>query len=86
MYLPGIKSSVEVEFLVRKDGTTSHVQAKHAPNRQVESAVMQDIESWVIDPPLQNGAHVEEKQKAKIEVSCMAFPSNEQALCTLRAM
>jgi hypothetical protein len=85
MYLPGIKSTIEVEFLVRKDGTTSQVHAKHAPNKQIESAVTQNIESWVIDPSGPNGAHVEEKQKAKIEVSCMAFPSNEEALCTLQA-
>ncbi len=41
---------MEVEFLVRKDGTTSQAGAKHSPNKQVESAVTQNIESWVIDP------------------------------------
>jgi len=76
---------MEVEFLVRKDGTTSQVHAKHAPNKQIESAVTQNIESWVIDPARPNGVHVEEMQKAKIEVSCMAFPSNEEALCTFQA-
>lgn len=85
MYLPAIKATMEVEFLVPKDGTTSQVRAKHSPNKQVESAVTQNIESWVIDPSRPNGAHVEGKQKAKIEVSCMAFPSNEEALCTLQA-
>jgi hypothetical protein len=39
MYLPGIKGTMEVEFLVRKDGTTSQVRAKHSPNKQVEAAV-----------------------------------------------
>jgi len=84
-YLPGIKSTMEVEFLVRKDGTTSQVHAKHSPNKQVESAVTQNIESWVFAPPRSDGAPIEEKQKARIEVSCMAFPSNEEAICTFQA-
>jgi hypothetical protein len=85
MYMSGIKSALEVDFLVRPDGTTDQVTLKHAPNKEIESAVRENIQNWVLNPPRSNSASQSEKQKAKIEVSCMAFPSNEEATCTLQS-
>jgi outer membrane biosynthesis protein TonB len=85
MYMLGIKSTLEVDFRLRPNGTTDQIAVKHAPNKDIESAVREDVQNWVVSPPRSNIAAMGEKRQTKIEVSCMAFPSNEEATCTLQA-
>lgn len=85
MYMPGIKSTLEADFHLRLDGTVDQTTLKHAPNKEIESAVREDIQNWVLNSPRSNAAPIGERRQTKIEVSCMAFPSNEEALCTLQA-
>lgn len=85
MSMPGIKSTLEVRFRVRLDGTVYEITVKHAPNKEIESAVKEDIQNWVLNPPRSNAAFGGEGRQTKVEVSCMAFPSNEEATCTLQA-
>lgn len=84
--MPGLKSSPEIEYVVRKNGSTERVRVRHAPNKQIEAAVAENVQSWVLVPPRANGTPVIDIRKRKIAVSCQAFPSNGEALCTLRPM
>ncbi len=86
MTMPGLKSSLEIEYVVRKDGSNEQVRVKHAPNKQIEAAVTESVQGWVMVPKRLNGAPTEEKRKGTINVSCQAFPSNDEALCTLHAL
>jgi len=85
MYMPGIKSSLEAEFLVRPDGTTGEIKVRHSPNKEFESAINEALQSWVLIPPRSVGSPRGEKKTVRIDVSCMAFPSSEEATCTLQA-
>jgi hypothetical protein len=85
MYMLGIRSTLEVDFRIRPNGTADQVTVRHAPNKDIESAVREDVQNWVLSPPRSNIAANGEKHQTKIEVSCMAFPSNEEATCTLQA-
>ena len=79
MMMPGMKSSLEIEYVVRKDGSTEQVRVKHAPNKQIETAVTESVQGWIVVPNRLNGSPIEEKRRGKINVSCQAFPSNDEA-------
>ncbi len=81
IHVPGIQSVVDVDFLVLKDGTVGQVQVRHAPAREIESAISENIRGWVFDPPRQNGTPAERNQNMKVRVSCLAFGSNKEASC-----
>lgn len=83
IYMAGLRASLHANFVVRKDGTTDEIEIHNAPNKEILFILMGHIQDWVFAPPRKDGVPVEAAQKATIEVSCMAFPTNDQATCTL---
>jgi len=62
MMMPGMKSSLEID-VVRKDGSTEQVRVKHAPNKQIETAVTESVQGWIVVPNRLNGSPIEEKRR-----------------------
>jgi photosynthesis system II assembly factor YCF48-like protein/TonB-like protein len=84
MYMPGLNAELELEFVVRKDGSVDRVRVKDAPKKEIEAAVLSDVQNWLFVPPRENGTHVERKMIVKLDVHCMAFPDNDEATCAPR--
>ena len=80
------KSVLELDFIVRKDGTVGAVTVKHAPAGDIPISVERAVASWVFEPPRQSGQAFEETRKVKLGVSCFSFPSNEEATCSFTAI
>jgi len=74
---------LDVDFLVRKDGTVGDVKVQHASAKELESSVARVVEAWIFEPPRQGDAPVEKRQNIKLGLVCFAFPTNEEATCSL---
>ncbi len=82
MLAPGLRVTVELRYRVRQDGTVDHVQVRGAPRKEIESPLLEDISGWVFEPPRTSASPEGENHEIKVLVSCMAFPSNDEATCT----
>jgi Photosynthesis system II assembly factor YCF48 len=84
MYMPGLNANVEVELVIRKDGSVDRVRVDGAPEKEIKNAISADVQSWLFVPPRENGAPAEQKTKIKLNVNCMAFGGNDEATCSSR--
>jgi photosystem II stability/assembly factor-like uncharacterized protein len=79
----GLDSSLDADFLIRKDGTVDRVRVENAPNKEIESAALESIRTWLFDPPRVNGEPVETERRVLLAVSCFAFATNDGSTCSL---
>jgi hypothetical protein len=82
MLAPGLQVALEVHYRIRKDGTVDGAQVRGAPRKEIESPLLQDISSWVFDPPRTGASPGDEKYAITVLVHCIAFASNDEATCT----
>jgi outer membrane biosynthesis protein TonB len=46
---PGVRTTLRVEFVVRRNGTVDNVQVERAPTDEIESGLADYIGNWLFD-------------------------------------
>jgi hypothetical protein len=80
--MPVLQADLRVQYRLQKDGTIGDIQMIGAAPEPVKAAILQDVQSWVFDPPRGDVPCAGSKHEVQITVNCMVFPSSERANCT----
>jgi hypothetical protein len=75
--------NVGVSLVVGKDGTVARAKVKNAPTPQLGKEIKNHIESWLFEPPRQNGVPTEATHSFEFKLGCFAFPGNDQGTCSM---
>ncbi len=81
VFLPGLRTELEVRFQARKDGTVDQIQVTGQSSKEIKDTVLKQVATWVVEPAGRSALSAQDTYNFKLRVSCDGFGSEDHASC-----